>query len=84
MEKKIFECDNCKAIADDEAQLREENWISIHGGIDKGIRVWLKTPRKKIKGVSESYIILVGWKDREYHFCSIECLSEALNGDESV
>ena len=84
MEKKIYICENCKKVAQDEKQLRKENWLQIRGDITHGLRIWLDQPRKHKKGVSDSYMLTIGSQDREYHFCSIKCLTKLLKGDESI
>lgn len=84
MEKKIYVCENCKAVAQDEKEMRKKNWLQLKGGSTQGVNVWLDKPRKTKKGVSDSYMITVGWQSRDYHFCSTKCLTALLNGDESI
>jgi hypothetical protein len=84
MEKKIYVCENCGITANSEKQLREENWITIHGGCLNGISVWLDKPRTIEKGVTDSYVIHIGYKDRIYHICSIRCLVKLLEGKVSI
>ena len=83
MEKQIFVCEKCGKIAQDQKQLRKENWLMISGGILKGIEIWLDKPRKHKEGVSDSFMIHIGWKERDYHFCSIKCLVKLLKANES-
>ena len=84
MEKKIFVCENCKAVAQDEKEMRQKNWLQLRGGSTLGISVFLEKPRKIKKGVSASYMLTVGFQSRDYHFCSTKCLTALLNGTESV
>jgi hypothetical protein len=84
MEKKIYECENCKKVATSEKELRKNNWLEITGDATHGIKVWLDKPRKHKEGVSDSYMITIGWQSREYHFCSIKCLVKLLEGKESL
>jgi hypothetical protein len=84
MEKKIYVCENCKKIAENEKQLRKENWLELHGGATQGISIWLKNPRKHIKDVTDSFMLTIGWQGRDYHFCSIKCLVALLKGNESI
>lgn len=84
MEKEITECEICKKVAKDEKQKRAENWLVMYGGILHGISTWLEKPRVKKKGVANTYMHTVGWKDREYDFCSIDCLVKALKRKESI
>jgi hypothetical protein len=84
MEKKIFICEYCGNTAESEKQLRKENWLQIHGGIMRGISIWLDKPRETKKGVSSSFMLTIGYQDREYHFCSIKCLVKLLKGKKSI
>jgi hypothetical protein len=84
MNQQISVCEVCKKRAWSEKQKREENWLKMNGGILHGISVWLEKPRKHIKGTSDSYMLTVGFKEREYDFCSITCLVKALKGKESI
>jgi hypothetical protein len=83
MEKKIYLCENCKKVAEDEKQLRRDNWLQIRGDATHGISVWLEKPRKHKKGVSDSFMLTIGWQNRDYHFCSIKCLVKLLKGNDS-
>ena len=84
MEKKIYVCENCKAVAQDEKEMRKKNWLQMRGDATHGISVWLEKPRKIKKGTSASYMLTVGWQSRDYHFCSVKCLTALLNGNESI
>lgn len=84
MEKKIYVCENCKKVAESEKELRKNNWLQINGGSTHGISVWLDKPRKHKKGIADSFMLTIGWRDREYHFCSIKCLVKLLKGNESI
>jgi hypothetical protein len=84
MEKTIYICENCKKVAESEKELRKENWLEIRGDITHGIKVWLDKPRKHKDGVPDSFMLTVGYKERDYHFCSIKCLVKLLEGKESV
>ena len=84
MEQTICKCEMCKKVAKDEKQKRHENWIEVDGGLLKGIQVWLEKPRKHKKGITASFMIHIGWQERLYHFCSIDCLVKALKGSESI
>jgi len=84
MEKKISVCEICKKVAKDDKQKRKENWLKINGGCTYGISVWLEKPRVHKRGVADSFMHTVGWQNREYDFCSIECLVKALKGKESI
>jgi len=84
MKKEIYVCENCKKVANNEKQLRKENWLQINGGATCGISVWLDKPRIHKKGVSDSFALTIGWQEREYHFCSIKCLVKLLEGNESI
>ena len=64
MKQTITICEICGKKAENEEQLRKENWIRIKGGMFKGIEIWLNKPRKK----DGSYMHHVGWRDREYDF----------------
>ena len=80
METKVSICEICKKEAKDEKQKRIENWIRLDGGSCQGIHIWLEKPRMK----NGSFMHSVGWKDREYDFCSIQCLVKALKAKESI
>jgi hypothetical protein len=84
MEKKIYLCENCKKVAESVKELRRDNWLQINGDITHGISIWLDKPRKHKEGVSDSFMITIGWQNREYHFCSIKCLVKLLKGNESI
>jgi len=84
MKKEFVECEVCKKRAFSEKQQRKENWLLLHGGSVRGISVWLDKPRKRSKNVSASYMLSVGFRDRDYDFCSIDCLVKALKGKESI
>ena len=84
MEKKISVCEICGKKADDERYKRKENWLRMQGGGLHGISVWLEKPRSRKKGVCDAFMLHVGYQDREYDFCSIECLCKALRGNESI
>ena len=62
------------------AQLRKENWIRVQGGSATGVMVWLEKERKKGGG----FTLSVGVKGRNYDFCSVGCLIDALEGKESI
>lgn len=80
MELKYTRCEMCQAVAKDEKQLRREHWLQIHGGSLSGVSVWLDKPREKDGG----FMLTVGFRDRQYDFCSIDCLAKALRGTESI
>lgn len=80
MEQKITVCEICKTEAKTEKQLRRENWIRINGGSTQGVSVWLETPRKKNHG----FMLTIGYQSRVYDFCSVKCLTKALEGKESI
>jgi len=85
MEKLIYLCENCKKVAQNEKELRKNNWLQMRGDSTHGISVWLDKPRKKHKeGYSDSFMLTVGWQSRDYHFCSVKCLVKLLEGKESV
>lgn len=84
MEKKIYVCEKCKKAAQDEKEMRKDNWLMLRGDSTHGISVWLENPRKVKKGFTASYMLTVGWQGRDYHFCSIKCLVALLRGKESV
>jgi hypothetical protein len=84
MEKKIYVCENCKKVAESQKELRKQNWLQISGDITHGINIWLDKPRKHKEGVSDSFMITIGYQNRDYHFCSIKCLKKLLNGNESI
>ena len=79
MEQMRYKCEVCYAVAHSEKQMRRQNWILISGGSANGISVWLEKPRKP-----GSYMLRVGFKERPYHFCGIDCLVKALKGKESI
>jgi hypothetical protein len=83
MEKIIYLCENCGKSVNSEKELRRDNWLQIRGDSTHGIGVWLEKPRKHKDGVPDSYMLTIGWQDREYHFCSIKCLVKLLKGKES-
>jgi hypothetical protein len=80
MKIESFKCELCSAKAANEKQLRKENWLRIRGGSLAGVSVWLDTPRN----AGGSMMLTVGWQDKEYDFCSIDCLVKALKGTESI
>lgn len=80
MENKVWHCEMCEKIATSEAQKRKEHWLELKGGILAGIEIWLDKPRKKNGG----YMHHVGFRDRDYDFCSVACLIKALNSKESI
>lgn len=84
MIKTTFECEVCKKTAIDEEQKRKENWIEVRGGATYGIYVWLEEPRQRKKNVADTFMLHVGFRDRQYHFCSTECLVQALESKESI
>ena len=80
MELKILVCEICNKEARTMEQKRKENWIKIDGGTHQGICVWLESPRKK----GQNLMHHVGRQNREYDFCSIDCLIKALNAAELI
>lgn len=79
MELKYYKCEMCCKTAVGEKKLRRNEWLEIEAG-GTGIRTWLEKPRKG----NNTFIHQVGMQNREYHFCSIECLCRALRATDSM
>ena len=80
MRKDFYICEICGKKAFSEKDLRLGNWIRVQGGTCKGIEVWLEKPREK----GRSFMLSIGYQERDYDFCSIECLVSALKGKNSI
>lgn len=76
MEVKRIVCDVCGAEAIDEKQMRHENWIHLAGQI----QVWLENPRTK----NQTYMHTISYENSCADFCSIACLTKALQATESL
>lgn len=74
MEIMGYKCEICNKKAEDENQLRRENWIELNGEL----QVWLDKPKNK------AWIHSVGFEGRPYHFCSTDCLIKALKLKKSI